>query len=193
MLDFENFIKHHRKFLEYAELSNIQELEWAYNRAFGKNFTNFEELKTLGFKDFDNKFLEKISIENDGTIVHSNIGTMKNTKVLSESKFPDSYSRGEIDLYKEAVGNYKEVWRSSLDPMGITLNKYNDGVSIDFIMTPLPNFSNEFAEISNVMKNISRDHLSFFTNPKIRNGIASIAVGLITKKQKTLLIQVYWV
>lgn len=186
MLTFENFIKHHRKFLEYSELSSIQELQWAYNRAFWKYFTKLEELKSLGIEDLGDSFWKKISIENDGTIINSIIGTLKDTKVLSENNFPIIYSRAEIDLYKEAIGDYKEVWRSSLDPMGITLNKYNDGVSIDFIMTPLPSFTNEFAELSKNLKNISRDHLSFFTNPKIRNGIASLVFGFDTEKAKNI-------
>lgn len=50
--------------------------------------------------------------------------------------------------------DYKEIWRDNLDPMGIILNRLENGVEIDFFMTPLPHFSSkrELAEIVDIAK-----------------------------------------
>lgn len=64
---------------------------------------------------------------------------MKSIKTLPESRYDLSkVSKTEIEDYKYNVLKYREIWRASLDPMGIVINRYGDGMELDFFMTPIP-------------------------------------------------------
>lgn len=91
----------------------------------------------MGFAN-DSEVFQNYSIATNGEIVHAQIGTIKDPKILSEIQFDPHYSRGEIDKYRESIGEYREVWQATLDPMGVILNKESTGFSIDFFMTPVP-------------------------------------------------------
>jgi hypothetical protein len=79
------------------------------------------------------------------------------------------------------------MWRSSLDPMGIVLNRYGDGMEIDFFMTPIPYLGDVggIREMQKIFENTTKDSLSFVTNPRIRMGLASLAWGWDVDKLKS--------
>lgn len=72
-------------------------------------------------------------------MTHQNIGTLKSIKTLPEARYDLSkISRMELEDYKYNVLQYRDIWRASLDPMGIVINRYGDGMEVDFFMTPIP-------------------------------------------------------
>lgn len=75
----------------------------------------------------------------DGVVTHRNIGTLNSVKTLPETRYDLSkISRTEFEDYKYNVLQYRDIWRASLDPMGIVINRYADGMEVDFFMTPIP-------------------------------------------------------
>jgi hypothetical protein len=138
MLSFEAYITHYRKYRDYTELSMLQELVWAYYDAFGSYPKSLSDISILGLSTFTSDTLSNYSLQ-EGKVIHKNIGSLVSIKTLPETQYDlTKISRSEIDDYKYNVLKYREVWRSSLDPMGIVLNRYGDGIEIDFFMTPIP-------------------------------------------------------
>jgi hypothetical protein len=138
MLSLEAYITHYRKYSDYTELSMLQELVWAYYDAFGSYPKSLSDISTLGLSTFTSDALSNYSLQ-EGKVIHKNIGSLVSVKTLPETQYDlTKVSRSEIDDYKYNVLKYREVWRSSLDPMGIVLNRYGDGIEIDFFMTPIP-------------------------------------------------------
>lgn len=67
--------------------------------------------------------------------------------------------------------------------MGIVLNRYGDGMEVDFFMTPIPMFEDrDVQEMQKLFGNIAKDSLSFVTNPRIRSGVASFVFGFDVQK-----------
>ena len=92
----------------------------------------------MGLSTLTGEVLSEYSII-DGLVTHANIGTLKSVKTLPEAQYDLSrISRGELEDYKYNIFAYRDIWRASLDPMGIVLNRYGDGMEIDFFMTPIP-------------------------------------------------------
>ncbi len=87
----------------------------------------------------------------------------------------DQISRTEIEDYKTNILKYRDIWRASLDPMGIVLNRYGDGMEIDFFMTPIPFFDDrDLREARQIFEGLGKSELSFFKNPRIRTGLISL-------------------
>lgn len=174
MLTFETYLSHYRKYRDYARLWALQEVVWAYSDAFGQLPTSLDSLSQLGISSLTGATLAEYSTQ-DGIVVHKNIGSLKSLKTLPEAHYDFSrITRSEIEDYKTNVLKYREIWRSSLDPMGIVLNRYGDGMEIDFFMTPIPAFEDrDIQEMQKSFGNIAKDSLSFVTNPRIRSGIVS--------------------
>ncbi len=140
MTTFDNFILHTRKYRDYHNLWSLQEMVWGYETAFGTPPKSFTDLVGIDPVTIESD-MRNFSLDNNGTVVHSNIGSLGHIKTLAESQYDLSHiSRSEIDAYRASIDSYKEVWQAALDPMGIILNSYGDGVEIDFVMTPLPSF-----------------------------------------------------
>lgn len=187
MLDFDIYLKHLRKFRTYSQLWNIQELSWAYKDAFWRDIKNITELinslPSNESKNLNKDSLKSFSIKN-WIINNDSIGSIKNISWIAEA-YPEitNVSREELEDYKINVLKYRDIWRASLDPMGIVINKYWDWVEIDFFMTPLPKFQNQdILEIYNSFGWFAKDKLSFLENPKIRMGLFSSVFGFDAKK-----------
>ncbi len=163
--------------------------------------TSLGDFITLGLTTLTSTTLNQYSLA-EGIVTHKNIGTLSSTKTLPESEYDlTEISRAEIEDYKYNVQGYRDIWRSSLDPMGIVINRYGDGVEMDFFMTPIPestkstlsNFLYAFqggATDSSSRKDISdllKDSLSFITNPQIRIGLLSFVVGYDAQKVQTFI------
>ncbi len=186
MLTLETYLTHYRKYRDYARLTSLQELTWAYGDAFGKSPTGFAELSRFGFSTLTGEALSEYSIL-DGLVSHKNIGTLKSIKTLPEVRYDLSkISRTELDDYKYNVLQYRDIWRASLDPMGIVINRYGDGMEIDFFMTPIPTMPNrDLQEIQKIFEWTTKDSLSFITNPQIRMGLASFVWWFDVQKFQT--------
>lgn len=138
MLTLETYLTHYRKYRDYARLTSLQELTWAYSDAFGKFPTGFSEFTSVGLSTLTGEVLGEYNII-DGVVTHRNIGTLKSVKTLPEARYDLSkISRSEFEDYKYNVLQYRDIWRASLDPMGIVINRYGDGMEVDFFMTPIP-------------------------------------------------------
>lgn len=147
ILTLETYITHYRKYRDYGRLSSLQELVWAYNDAFGKNPTSLVDLTSLGLSTLTGGILDEYTIT-DGIVSHKNIGSLKSTNTLPEANYDLSHiSRTELEDYKSNVLKYRDIWRSSLDPMGIVLNRYGDGIEMDFFMTPIPFLDGDLKQI----------------------------------------------
>lgn len=69
--------------------------------------------------------------------------------------------------------------------MGIIINQYKDGVSIDFFMTPIPEFPDDEANmIFKHFQDITKDQLDFIRDVNVRSGMASMVFGFDPKKLK---------
>lgn len=87
----------------------------------------------------------------DGLVIQKYIGSLRSLKTLPEAQYDLSrITRAELEDYKMNVLKYRDIWRASLDPMGIVLNRYGDGMEIDFFMTPIPSLEN--GELSQMQK-----------------------------------------
>lgn len=62
MLTLETYLTHYRKYRDYARLSSLQELVWAYGDAFGKSPTAFDTFITAGFSSLTGEVLGEYSI-----------------------------------------------------------------------------------------------------------------------------------
>ncbi len=201
MLTLESYITHYRKYRDYRNLSSMQELVWAYGDAFWKMPATLNDFTTLGLTTLTPTTLNQYSLA-DGIVTHKNIGTLRSTKTLPEAGYDlAQISRAEIEDYKFNVQGYRDIWTSSLDPMGIVINRYGDGLEMDFFMTPIPestkntltNFLYAFQwgaadpasrkDFSDLLK----DSLSFITNPQIRMWLLSFVVGYDAKKVQTVI------
>lgn len=184
ILSFETYIAHYRKIHDVEKLSMFQELSWAYEDVYGKNPENLEEL----IKNFQDSRIIKDDLAGytivDGNISDPRIGSIKSLKTLSEVNYDLSkITRAEIEDYKINILKYRDTWRASLDPMGIILNRYGDGMEVDFFMTPIPNLSSsELSQAQSLFEWVTKDSLSFLTNPHIRMGLLSFVIGLDPKK-----------
>lgn len=52
--------------------------------------------------------------------------------------------------------------------MGIVLNRYGDGLEMDFFMTPVPILEGELGIMQLVFENITKTSLEFVSNKNIR-------------------------
>ncbi|MBP9779530.1 hypothetical protein KBD33_02800 [Candidatus Gracilibacteria bacterium] len=183
MLSFETYITHYRKYRDYTELSMLQELVWAYNDAFGSYPKSLSDISTEGLPLFNSDALNRYSLQ-EGKVTHKNIGSLVSIKTLPETQYDlTKISRSEIDDYKYNVLKYREVWRSSLDPMGIVLNRHGDGIEIDFFMTPIPSTTDrDMQELQEIFEGVTKDELSFVTNQHIPSGLFSFVFGFDPKK-----------
>ncbi len=138
MLTLETYLTHYRKYRDYTRLTSLQELTWAYGDAFGTPLTDLSELSQRGFSTFTGSVLGEYNIV-DGLVTHKNIGSLNSLKTLPEAHYDLSkISRTELEDYKYNILQYRDIWRASLDPMGVVINRYGDGMEIDFFMTPIP-------------------------------------------------------
>lgn len=183
MLSFETYITHYRKYSDYTELSMLQELVWAYYDAFGSYPKSLSDISTVGLSTLTSDALSNYSLQ-EGKVIHKNIGSLVSIKTLPETQYDlTKISRSEIDDYKYNVLKYREVWRSSLDPMGIVLNRYGDGIEIDFFMTPIPTSTDiDLQELQEIFEWVTKDELSFITNPHIPSGLFSFVFWFDPKK-----------
>ena len=184
ILSLESYLTHYRKYQDVSRLSLIQELAWAYEEAFEKSPFSIDMLwESLSGSSMTGEYLSRYTI-NNGIVSDPNIGSLKNIKTLRENSYDLSdISRLELESYKTNVLKYKDIWRASLDPMGIILNRYGDGIEIDFFMTPIPVLlQSEFTNIQKIFEWVTKDSLSFLTNTRIRMGLLSFIVGFDPKK-----------
>ncbi|NRH20471.1 hypothetical protein HOO68_00295 [Candidatus Gracilibacteria bacterium] len=183
IISFETYLVHYRKYRDYSRLGMLQELLWSYEDAFGKSVSDLSELNTYGISTLTGEVLSEYAII-DGLVTHNNVGTLKSVKTLPEAHYDLSkISRKEVEDYKYNVLKYREIWQASLDPMGIVLNRYGDGMEIDFFMTPIPASSDrDLQEIQNIFEGVTKDSLDFVSNSKIRMGLISFVFGFDPKK-----------
>ena len=184
MITLESYIKHFRKYRDVDRLSSLQELSWAYEEAFGEKSKDIPSLLAkIGNSDTIKNQVSSYSIE-DGIITNDHIGSLKNLKTLEENNYDLSIiSRAEIESYKANILRYKEIWRASLDPMGIVLNRHGDGIEFDFFMTPIPTFPDSgMNEVRQVFEWVTKKSLNFITNKNIRIGLLSFVVWFDPKK-----------
>lgn len=183
---FETYIHHYRKYRDYSRLSSLQDLAWAYSDAFGSTPSSLSDLYTIGLASLTGAVVNEYSLA-DGLVVHSHIGSLKSIKTLPEARYDLSrISRAEIEDYKTNILKYRDIWRASLDPMGIVLNRYGDGMEIDFFMTPIPEFSDNYlARWRTIFEGATKDSLDFVINPRIRMGLFSAIFWLDTEKLQT--------
>lgn len=183
MLTLETYITHYRKYRDYGRLSSLQDLVWAYGDAFGRAPSTFVDLANTGLSTLTGELLSEYSIV-DGLVTHTNIWTLKSVKTLPEARYDLSkVSRTELEDYKYNVLQYRDIWRSSLDPMGIVMNRYGDGMEIDFFMTPIPSSPDrDLIQIQNIFEWTTKDSLSFVTNSRIRMGLLSFVFGFDPQK-----------
>lgn len=185
----DTFIKHYRKIQDHKQLTSLQELVWAYKKAYNRDAKGFDEIIELLSKTWESSLtsesLKNYSIQN-GFVIHKNIGSLANTKTLSDANYDlNQITRKELDDYKYSRLKYRDIWRASLDPMGIIINQYKDGINIDFFMTPIPDFPDE--ETNLIFKNFQwalKDQLDFIRDTHVRSGMASIVFGFDTQKIK---------
>ncbi len=186
MLSLETYITHYRKYHDTKILSQLQELSWSYEDAFSKKGENID-LLLRAFKDTLPQSLDltRYSIA-DGIISDSRIGSIKSRKTLSEVSYDlAKITRWELEDYKVNILKYRDTWRASLDPMGIVLNRYGDGMEIDFFMTPIPHLADsELASMQDLFEWVTKDSLSFVSNPRIRMGLLSLVFGIDPEKIK---------
>jgi hypothetical protein len=183
MLTLETYITHYKKYRDVSRLGQLQESAWAYQDAYGTSPNTieavFEKMKV------DPKVITNIgdlSIK-DGLISDKNIGNLRTIKTLPEVDYDLSkITRVELEDYKVNILKYRDTWRASLDPMGIVMNRYGDGVEIDFFMTPIPELDGDMQSIRSLFEGIGKDSLSFLTNSKIRMGLLSFIVWVDPKK-----------
>lgn len=70
--------------------------------------------------------------------------------------------------------------------MGIVMNRYGDGMEIDFFMTPIPTTSDTgLMQMQQMFEGTTKDALSFVTNPRIRMGLVSFVLGFDPQKLQT--------
>lgn len=182
VLTLETYITHYRKYRDYAHLLSLQELVWAYSDAFWKNPTSLSDMTSMGLSSLTGSLVDEYSI-NDEIVSHKNIWSLKSLNTLPEANYDLSkISRTEIEDYKSNILKYKEVWRSSLDPMGIVLNRYGDGMEMDFFMTPIPFLDGDFKEFEDFVQWIAKEKLSFVNNSHIRMGLISFIFWIDGKK-----------
>jgi hypothetical protein len=183
MLTLETYITHYRKYRDVSRLGLYQELVWAYADAYGKDPDSIDTLLTKIWQDGKTPpNTQNLSIK-DGMVSDKNIGNLRAIKTLPEVDYDLSkITRSELEDYKINILKYRDVWRASLDPMGIVMNRYGDGMEIDFVMTPIPHLDAEFESMRALFEGTSKDSLSFLSNPKIRMGLLSFIVGLDIKK-----------
>jgi hypothetical protein len=184
MLTFESYISHYRKMRDVERLGKLQELVWSYQDASGKLPSNFEELLTkMDSNDLLKKYIEPYSIDEWGKVMHKSIGTIGSIKTISEIEYDlSSISRAELDDYKANVLKYRDVWRASLDPMGIVLNRYGDGLEIDFFMTPIPMLDGDFQNFQNIFEGVTKDSFAYMNNDKLRMWLFTVIAGFDPKK-----------
>ena len=185
----DTFIKHYRKIQDYKHLTSLQELAWAYKKAYNRDAKDFDEIIQLLSKSWDvsitSESVKDYSIQN-GIVSHKNIGTLARTNAISDANYDlNTITRKELDDYKYSVLKYRDIWRASLDPMGIIINQYKDGVSIDFFMTPIPEFPDDEANmIFKHFQDVTKDQLDFIRDVNVRSGMASMVFGFDPKKLK---------
>ena len=185
----DTFIKHYRKIQDYKHLTSLQELTWAYKKAYNRDAKDFDEIIQLLSKSWDvsitSESVKDYSIQN-GIVSHKNIGTLARTNAISDANYDlNTITRKELDDYKYSVLKYRDIWRASLDPMGIIINQYKDGVSIDFFMTPIPEFPDDEANmIFKHFQDVTKDQLDFIRDVNVRSGMASMVFGFDPKKLK---------
>jgi hypothetical protein len=185
----DTFIKHYRKIQDYKHLTSLQELAWAYKKAYNRDAKDFDEIIQLLSKSGDvsitSELVKDYSIQN-GIVSHKNIGTLARTNTISDANYDlNTITRKELDDYKYSVLKYRDIWRASLDPMGIIINQYKDGVSIDFFMTPIPEFPDDEANmIFKHFQDVTKDQLDFIRDVNVRSGMASMVFGFDPKKLK---------
>lgn len=144
MISFDNFIKMKRKINDYLDLNDFQNYVWWYKRLYWRDIT-FSDLNNFfeNTKIDKDKTMQNLDISKDSIVKHKSIWTVDNIKWLSEINYDLSFiSSDELMSYQKSVLNYREVWRASLDPMWIFINSLDDGYSIDFFMTPIPDLKN---------------------------------------------------
>lgn len=177
IIQFENFVLTFRKINDYKEFLEVQQEFWAYEKAFGKPINDIKKLSKIPENSKDLYYIE------NNILNHKNLGNISNILPLSENNYSlEKISKNEIDNYKYSILNYKEIWQESLDPMGIVLNSKNNGIEIDFFMTPIPDISKEFKEIIDIFKNISRENLDFENKIQIKNWLGSFNFGFDEEK-----------
>lgn len=189
IISLEFFTSHARKLRDYHTLVNLQELVWAYERAFWSFPKSFDDIETVGFGSFPSDIKDNFTLAENGIVTEKHIGSLANLHTLSDTAYDmNNFSRDELETYKYEVLKYREIWRNTLDPMSIILNKHGDGFDIDFFMTPLPSFEDStMKELVDFIKVLGKENLSFLTNPKLRIGLFSAVFGIDAKKlQETI-------
>ncbi|GAB0174966.1 MAG: hypothetical protein HHAS10_08450 [Candidatus Altimarinota bacterium] len=184
MLTLETYITHYRKLRDVERLSKLQELVWSYQDAYGKLPKNLDEL--ISQFDAEGKlkpFISDFSITEDGRVVHKNIGAIGSIKTIPEINYDIStISQSELDDYKTNVLKYRDTWRASLDPMGIVMNRYGDGIEVDFFMTPIPKLDGDFKDIQDIFEGATKESFDYLNNQKLRLGILTLVAGFDPKK-----------
>lgn len=80
-------------------------------------------------------------------------------------------------MYKAQVFNYREIWSSNLDPLGLIINKTDSGFDIDFYMTPLPASLN-LSGIGTLLETIKKQTPDFLKKSQLQTGIASFSFAV---------------
>ncbi len=191
MLSLESYIMHARKLKDFNRLQALQQYVWAYKDLQWKDPADIKEVMEYLTKFWDPKINEsdykRYSLDWE-KVVDSQIWSIDDIKPLSEVEYDLSkISRSELENYKSSVLNYKEVWRASLDPMWIAINKFADWIEIDFFMTPIPNVKWELKDLIDIYKWTIKERLAFIDNEKVRSWIFSIVYWFDPDKMSKLI------
>lgn len=168
LIEFENFAKTRRNILENEGLQIAQIYLDSYILAFGKAPENIEELDTI----FNlNIFTDTKNFE------------ISENKIVKKPSETALYSQDEINAYVFMREGYSDIWRTALDPMGMTINAENGAIEIDFFMTPVPNFAGTSLEIfEEIFKNATKSEIKIINENATNKGFFTLFFGADLEK-----------
>ena len=188
LISFDNYIKMTRKINDYMNLYDLQNYVWAYEKLTGWKVDSFDSINTI--LDIKKEKLDKYTI-NQSIVSDKNIGKYWDSINVNEANYDlSSISRAELKSYQENILKYKEIWRASLDPLGIIINSTEAWFEIDFFMTPIPMIDdNEFQLLVWLFSDLGLEDMDFLSNSKLRIGtlwwILGVDVDKLKKKLST--------
>lgn len=155
----EYFISMQRRYKLYEQLVQLQQLVWAYEDAFGSAPSSLSVFQDIGLETLAHEALAGFSLEGN-RVRHTTLGFIDHIYPSGLVDSLEMITRDELDAYLNSIFSYREVWTESLDPMGIVLNTYQDGVEVEFFMTPVPDLENtSFSWIQTLFKHTTKKRL----------------------------------
>lgn len=167
LISFDNYIKMTRKINDYMNLYDLQNYVWGYEKLTGKKLDSFDGLNNI--LSIENKKLDKYTID-QSIVTDKNIGKFWDSLNVNEANYDlSSISRAELKSYQENILRYREVWRSSLDPLGVIINDTPNWFNVDFFMTPIPMIADrDFQLLVWLFSGLWLEDMDFLKNSKLR-------------------------